>query len=90
MIERSSDAVCSIYHAQGGKECEFHGLASKPRSIASSSLASKLMATVSLSLASKPVATVFLVWPQNHSLGFPGLGLKIDNCGLMIWPTKST
>jgi hypothetical protein len=28
------------------------------------------------SLASKLVATDLMVWPQNHSLGFPGLGLK--------------
>jgi hypothetical protein len=42
-----------------------------------------------LGLASKPVATVPVVWPQNYSLGFPSLGLKIDSCGLMIWPTKS-
>jgi hypothetical protein len=45
--------------------------------------------TVSPGLTSKPVATVFVVWPQNHSLGFPGLGLKTGSCGLVIWPTKS-
>jgi hypothetical protein len=43
-----------------------------------------------LGLASKPVATVLVVWPQNHSLGFPGLGLKIGCCGLVIWLTKSS
>jgi hypothetical protein len=52
-------------------------------------LASKLVATVSLGLASKPVMG-FLVEPQNHGGGgFPGLGLKTDSSGLMIWATKS-
>jgi hypothetical protein len=37
------------------------------------------------SLASKPTAMVSLVWPQNQGGGgFPGLGLKIGNYGLMI------
>jgi hypothetical protein len=71
-IERSGDAVCDLYHEQRDDECGFLGLASKPRS------------TVSLGLASKSVATVLVVWPQNHSLGFPGLGLKTGNCGLVI------
>jgi hypothetical protein len=31
----------------------------------------------------------FVVWPQNHSLGFPGLCLKTGSYGLVIWPTKS-
>jgi hypothetical protein len=56
---------------------EFLGLASKPRS------------TVSPGLASKLVAAVPVVWPQNHSLGFPGLSLKIDSCGLVIWASKA-
>jgi hypothetical protein len=30
-----------------------------------------------------------LVWPQNHSLGFPGLGLKTGSCSVVIWTTKS-
>jgi hypothetical protein len=77
MIERSDDAVCCLYCAQGDEERMFLGPASKLRLI------------VSLSLASKWVATVLVVWPQNHSLGFPGLGLKTNRCGLMIWPTKS-
>jgi hypothetical protein len=52
-------------------------------------LASKLVATVSLGLASKPVMG-FLVEPQNQGGGgFPGLGLKTDSSGLMIWATKS-
>jgi hypothetical protein len=76
-IEMSGDTVCDLHCAQGDEKCEFLGLASKPRS------------TVSSDLASKPVATVLVVWPQNHSLGFPGLGLKIDSCSLVIWPTKS-
>jgi hypothetical protein len=53
------------------------------------SLASKPRLTVSPSLASKPMAMVLMVWPQNHLLRFPGLGLKTSRCGLMIWPTKS-
>jgi hypothetical protein len=31
-VERSGDTVCGLYHAQGDKEHEFLGLASKPRS----------------------------------------------------------
>jgi hypothetical protein len=77
MIERSGDAVCGLYHAQGDEERGFLGLDSKPRS------------TVSPDLASKPVAVILVVWPQNHSLGFLGLGLKTDSYGLVIWPTKS-
>jgi hypothetical protein len=56
----------------------FLGLASNPRSM------------FSPGLASKPVATVLVVWPQNHSLGFPDLGLKIGSYGLVIWLTKSS
>jgi hypothetical protein len=53
------------------------------------SLASKLVATVSLGLASKPVVN-FLVEPQNQGGGgFPGLGLKTDSSGLVIWASKS-
>jgi hypothetical protein len=69
--------MCGLHHAQGDEECWFLGLASKPRLI------------VSLGLASKPAATVLVVWPQNHSFGFPSLGLKTSSYGLMIWPTKS-
>jgi hypothetical protein len=76
-IERSDDAVCGLHRAQGDEEHGFLGSASKPRS------------TVSTSLASKLVATVLVVWPQNHSLGLPHLGLKTDSCDLVIWPTKS-
>jgi hypothetical protein len=74
----SGDAVCSLHHAQGDEERGFLGSASKPRY------------TVSPDLASKLVATVVVVWPQNHLLGFPGLGLKTDSYGLVIWPTKSS
>jgi hypothetical protein len=49
---------------QGDNERGYLGLASKPRSM------------VSPDLSSKPVATVLMVCSQNHSLGFPGLGLK--------------
>jgi hypothetical protein len=58
------DAVCSLHHAQGDEEHEFLGSDLKPRSMVSPGLASKL------------VATVLVVWPQNHSLGFPSLGSK--------------
>jgi hypothetical protein len=34
-------------------------------------LASKARSTISPGLASKSVATVLVVWPQNHSIGFP-------------------
>jgi hypothetical protein len=70
--------MCDPYRTHGRDEkCGFLGLASKPRSMISSSL------------ASKPVAMVLVVWPQNHSLGFSGLGLKTGSCGLVIWATKS-
>jgi hypothetical protein len=39
--------------------------------------------------ASKLLAMVLVVWPQNHSIGLFGLGLKTGSYGLMIWPTKS-
>jgi hypothetical protein len=47
MIERSGDAVCSLYRAQGNKERGFLSMASKPRS------------TGFLIWASKPAATVW-------------------------------
>jgi hypothetical protein len=75
--ERSDDVMCGLHRAQEDKEREFLHLASKPSS------------TVYPGLASKSVATVLVVWPQNHSLGFRGLGLKTGICGLVIWPTKS-
>jgi hypothetical protein len=65
------------------------GLASKPAATVFSSLASKLLATVSPGLASKSVVG-FLVEPQNQGGGgFPGLGLKTDSFGLVIWGSKS-
>jgi hypothetical protein len=78
------------------------GLASKPATTVSSGLASKPNATVSSGLASKPAATTssglaskpavgFLVEPQNQGGGgFPGLGLKTGNFGLVIWGLKIT
>jgi hypothetical protein len=52
-------------------------------------LTSKLVVTVSPGLASKPVV-VFLVEPQNQGGGgFPSLGLKTGNSGLVIWASKS-
>jgi hypothetical protein len=77
-IERSGDAMCGPHHTYGDEERRFLGLASKPR------------ATVSPGLALKPVATVLVVWPQNHLLGFLGLGLKIGSCSMVIWHTKSS
>jgi hypothetical protein len=64
MIERSGDAVCDLYRAQGDEKHGFFDLASKPR------------LTISPSLVSKSVATDLVVWPQNHSLEFSGLGTK--------------
>jgi hypothetical protein len=65
------------------------GLASKPAATVFSSLTSKLVATVSPDLASK-LAVSFLVEPQNQGGGgFPGLGLKTDSSGLVIWASKS-
>jgi hypothetical protein len=67
----------------------FSGLASKPVATVFSSLVSKLVTTVSPGLSSKP-AVGFLVEPQNQGgEGFPGLSLKIDSFGLVIWASKS-
>jgi hypothetical protein len=73
-IKGSGDAGCGLNHAQGDVEPGFLGSTPKPRSTVSPSLASKM---------------VLVVWPQNHSLGFPDLGLKTDSCGLVIRPIKS-
>jgi hypothetical protein len=63
----------------------FSGLASKSVTTVFSSLASKLVAAISPGLALKP-AVGFLVELQNQGGGgFPGLGLKISNYGLVIW-----
>jgi hypothetical protein len=65
------------------------GLASKSATTVFSRLASKLVMMVSPGLASKPVIG-FLVEPQNQGGGgFPGLGLKTDSFGLVIWAPKS-
>jgi hypothetical protein len=67
----------------------FTGLASKPAATIFSSLTSKLVATVSFGLTSK-LTVGFLVEPQNQGGGgFPGLGLKTDSSGLVIWASKS-
>jgi hypothetical protein len=71
-IERLGDTMCALHLAQGDEEHKFLGSSSKSRS------------TVSPGLASKPVATVLVVWPQNHSLGFPSLGLKTGSYNLVI------
>jgi hypothetical protein len=64
-------------------------LASKPAATVSVGLASKHAVMVSPGLASKPVVG-FLVEPQNQGGGgFPGLGLKTDDNGLVIWASKS-
>jgi hypothetical protein len=65
------------------------GLASKPVATVFAGLASKPVATVYPGLASKPVVD-FLVEPQNQGGGgFPGLDLKTDRFGLVIWASKS-
>jgi hypothetical protein len=65
-------------------------LASKPAVTVFSSLASKLVATISPGLTSKPVVGVLVVEPQNQGGGgFPGLDLKTDRSGLVIWASKS-
>jgi hypothetical protein len=76
-IERSGDVMYGLDRAQEDTEREFLGLASKSR------------LTVSPNFASKLIATFLVVWHQNHSIGFPRLGLKIGSCGLVIWLTKS-
>jgi hypothetical protein len=64
-------------------------LASKPAATVFTSLALKLVATVFPGLASKPMVD-FLVEPQNQGAGgFPGLDLKTDSSGLVIWDSKS-
>jgi hypothetical protein len=64
-------------------------LASKPVATVFSSLALKLVAMVCPGLASKPVVG-FLVESQNQGDGgFPGLSLKTDSSGLVIWDSKS-
>jgi hypothetical protein len=64
------------------------GLASKSAATVFSSLVSKLVATVSPDLALKLVVG-FLVEPQNQGGGgFPGLDLKTDSSGLVIWVSK--
>jgi hypothetical protein len=40
-------------------------------------------------LSSKSVAMIFLAWPKNQGWRFSGLGLKIDNYGLVICMLKS-
>jgi hypothetical protein len=65
-------------------------LASKPAATVFASLTSKLVAAVFSDLASKSVIG-FLVEPQNQGGGgFPGLGLKTDSSGLVIWALKSS
>jgi hypothetical protein len=56
-------------------------LASKPVAMVFDGLTSKPGTTVYDGLTSKPVATVS---PQNLLWRFPGLGLKIGDCGLVI------
>jgi hypothetical protein len=71
-IERSGDDMCGLHRAQGDNGRGFLSLASKSRS------------TVSPGLASKPVAMVLVVWTQNPSLSFFGLGVKTGSCSLVI------
>jgi hypothetical protein len=76
-IEGLGDTLCSLHLVLGDVEHKFLSLASKPSSM------------VSPDLASKPMVTTLVVWPQNHSREFSGLGLKTSSCGLVIWSTKS-
>jgi hypothetical protein len=67
----------------------FADLASKPVATVFSSLTLKLVATVSSGLVSKPVVG-FLVEHENQGGGeLPGLSLKTDSSGLVIWVSKS-
>jgi hypothetical protein len=76
-IERSEDVVCGLHRARGDEELGFLGSASKSR------------LTVSPGLTSKSVAMVLVIWPQNHLLGFLGLGLKTGSYSLVICASKS-
>jgi hypothetical protein len=76
-VERSSDAVCGLHHAQGDEEHGFLSLPSKLRLTVSRGLATKLVATVSLSLASKSLGTVS-----------PSLASKLVAWGLPVWTSK--
>jgi hypothetical protein len=67
----------------------FTGLASKSVVTVSGDLALKLVLMISPGLASKLVVS-FLAESQNQGGGgFPGLGLKTDSYGLLIWVSKS-
>jgi hypothetical protein len=87
----ASEPVATVFSSLASKlvatvSC---GLASKPAVTVFSSLSSKLAVTVSPGLASK-LAVGFLVEPQNQGGGgFPDLGLKTSNFGLVIWASKS-
>jgi hypothetical protein len=70
--------MCGLYRAQGDKEHEFLGLASKSRSTVSPGLASKPVAMVLCCLASKPLARDFWFGPQNRQLRFGDLAHKIN------------
>jgi hypothetical protein len=59
MVERSGDAVCGLYYAQGDDEREFLGLASKPRSVICQWLGLKTTWSGFPVWASKPAATVW-------------------------------
>jgi hypothetical protein len=84
----ASKPIAMVSSGFASKSTDFWRLASKPAATVFSSLASKLVAMVSPGLASKP-AVGFLVEPQNQGGGgFPGLGLKTGNFGLVIWASK--
>jgi hypothetical protein len=90
MIEGSGDAVCCLHRAQGDKEREFLGLASKPRlmvyqwfGIKTTGMicqwfGPKTTGTVSPGLASKPVMTISL-----------SLASKLVVEGFPVWALKS-
>jgi hypothetical protein len=74
-IERSGDIMCGLHHAKGDEQCEFLGLASKPRSAISPSLASKPMAQF-LGLCLKTEVDGLVIWSSKSPRWFLGLDLK--------------
>jgi hypothetical protein len=86
--QNHSDSFCLFSLKTGGDGFWRFGLKTCCATVFSS-LTSKLVAMVSPSLVTKP-AVGFLVKPQNQGgAGFPSLGLKTDNFGLVIWVSKS-
>jgi hypothetical protein len=74
---RLGGAVCGLHRASGDVHRRFLGSASNPRSIVYEWFSLKTTRTISPGLTSKPVARVSWFGPQNRSLWFGDLGLKI-------------